>query len=73
MTVTPAAADGGQRPTGARVTIESSAGNWQDGVENRQDGTYVRTLVAPTAPALAVIRLTIDGTPLLVYPRVRFQ
>ena len=73
VVVTPAKSDGTPIGPGASVTIDSTAGTWQAAVVDRGDGSYERTLVAPSAAALAVIRVTIGGVALTLHPRVEFR
>jgi len=73
VVVKPAKADGSLLGPGAIVTIASTAGTWQGPVTDVGDGSYTRTLTAPSAAALAVIRVTVNAAPLTVYPRVEFH
>lgn len=73
VTAKPAKSDGTPLGPGATVTIDASAGTWQGAVLDVGDGSYTRVLVAPSAPALAVLRVTINGAPLRAYPRVEFR
>ncbi len=73
VVVTPRLPDGTPLGKAARVTIDSSAGTWTGPVTDAGDGSYHRTLVAPTRAALAVIRVTVDGAPLGGYPRIDFR
>ena len=71
--VKPSHPDASPLGPGAAVTIDSSAGTWQGSVVDAGDGSYHRTLVAPSSPALAAIRVAVNGVPLGVYPRVDFR
>ncbi len=74
IVVTPYAADGATRlGAAAPVTIEASAGTFTGGgVFDAQAGSTTRTLSSASA-ALAVVRITIAGTPLRLLPRVEFR
>jgi hypothetical protein len=71
--VKPGKPDGTLLGPGAAVTIDSAVGKWAGLVLDVGDGTYVRTLIAPTAAALAVVKITVNGVPLTVYPRIEFR
>ncbi len=73
VVVRPAKPDGTPLGPGATVTIAATAGTWQGPVVDVGDGSYTRTLVAPTAPALSVITVGIAGTPMALRPRVEFR
>ncbi|MGH7298621.1 MAG: invasin domain 3-containing protein, partial [Polyangiaceae bacterium] len=73
VTITPAKADGTPLGPGASVTVDATAGTWQAPVVDVGDGSYTRTLVAPASPALAVVRVGVNGSPITVYPRVEFR
>jgi hypothetical protein len=55
------------------VTVSSTAGTWSGPVTDSGDGSYSRTLVAPAAAALAVVAVSVNGTPIGLSPRVEFQ
>jgi adhesin/invasin len=73
VVVRPAKPDGTPLGPGATVTIAATAGAWQGPVVDVGDGSYTRTLVAPTAPALSVITVAVAGTPMALLPRVEFR
>lgn len=73
VVVTPEKPDGTKLGPSATVTIDSTAGTWQGPVVDAGDGSYTRTLVAPSTPALAAITLTVNGTPMTAYPRIVFR
>jgi hypothetical protein len=73
VVVKPVKADGSPLGPGASVTIDASAGAWQGPVVDVGDGSYRRVLVAPLTPSLAAIRISVDGVPFTVYPRVEFR
>ncbi len=73
VAVTPSKPDGTKLGTGASVIILSTAGTWQSPTIDAGDGSYHRTLVAPSAPALAAITLSVNGTAMTAYPRVVFR
>lgn len=55
---------------GRAIAIEADGGVFTGPVVDEGDGSYRRTLRAPAAPGRIAIAVTIDGTPLLVRPRV---
>jgi hypothetical protein len=73
VVVRPAKPDGTPLGPGATVTIAATAGTWQGPVVDVGDGSYTRTLVAPTAPALSVITVGVAGIPMALLPRVEFR
>jgi hypothetical protein len=73
VTVSPAGPTGELLGPGRSVELETTAGTWDGPVADNGDGTYTRTLIAPSEPALAAIQATIDGAPLSAWPRVEFQ
>ena len=73
VVVTPSKSDGTPLGPGATVTIDATAGTWQGPVVDAGNGSYTRTLVAPAAPALAAVTLSVNGTALTAYPRVVFR
>lgn len=73
VVVRPVKPDGTPLGSGATVTIAATAGTWQGPVVDVGDGSYTRTLVAPTAPALSVITVGVAGTPMALLPRVEFR
>lgn len=73
VVVTPAKPDGSPLGPGATVTIDATSGTWRTPVTDRGDGSYARTLVAPSSPGLAAISVTVGGTALAIHPRVEFR
>ena len=72
ITVVPRNLEGGARE--AAVSIELSVGTGTfAGPMTREGESYVRTLVAPRSADSAVIEVRIDGSPLGVRPRVRWD
>jgi len=73
VVVTPAKPDGSPLGPGASVAIDATSGTWQASVADRGDGSYARTLVAASAPALAAITVSVAGTAFAIHPRVEFR
>lgn len=73
VVVTPHDADAAPLGAGHSVEIEATAGSWAADVTDLGDGRYSRALTAPDSPAVAVLRVSIDGEDLKARPRVSFQ
>jgi hypothetical protein len=73
VTVRPAKADGTPLGPGATVTIDATAGTWTGPVADVGDGSYTRTLVAASSPALAVVTIGVAGTAMKLLPRVEMR
>ena len=58
--------------TAATVDV-TGAGTWQGPLAAGADGKLHRQLLAPKAPGTARIAASLDGKPLLVRPRIRFE
>jgi hypothetical protein len=73
VVVTPAKPDGSRLGPGATVALSATAGTWRGAVSDAGDGSYRRTLVAPSSPALAAITVAVNGKAMTAYPRVLFR
>ena len=69
----PAKADGSLLGPGATVTIDASVGSWQGPVVDVGDGSYTRALIAASSAGLAVVKVTVNGAAITVFPRVEFR
>ncbi|MCB9681737.1 MAG: VCBS repeat-containing protein [Alphaproteobacteria bacterium] len=74
VTVMPRALDGAI-DTGAtvEVTLATGAGTWLGPATVDAQGTWHRTLQAPTTAGTATVRITVDGVDLRVRPRLWFD
>ena len=73
VTARPANADGTPLGPGASVKIAATAGTWTGPVVDVGDGSYTRTLVAASSPALAVVTIGVAGTTMKLLPRVEMR
>ena len=69
----PVRSDGAPLGPGATVSMSSTAGTWSAAVTDNGDGSYTRVLIAPAAPALAALGLSVNGAALGLIPRVTFR